>query len=87
MENFNTFEPLLESSKRFGQHLYILAKKGEERILANSVMRWSGDPQKTMGSVLLYDKSTMSLDWKCIYKNTKGYFIKKGRTIYIDKFK
>ena len=38
--------------------------------------------RKTNLSLLVYDTSSKSLDWKCTYRNSKGVYFKKHR----DKF-
>lgn len=38
----------------------------------------------TPADALVYDTSSESLDWKTIYKNTKGIYVKKhGKNLYL----
>lgn len=83
MRDFNIFEPLLEDATKYGRFLFCFGKKGNENVMYNDEHRWKGNDQRTMGSVLIYDSSTGSLDWKAIYKNTKGLFFKKNGTHYL----
>lgn len=83
MKDFNLFEPLLEEATRYGQHLFCLGKKGDETTMMSDVSKWYVNEQRTNGYILIYDKSTGSLDWKAIYKNTKGIFFKKNGSHYI----
>jgi len=84
MENFNIFKPILEGANKYGRHCYVLGKRGDLTTMYNETNQWYGSAQRTNGEVLVYDKSTNSLDWKSVYKNTKGFYFKKNGNFYLE---
>ncbi len=86
MEDFNLLEGVLKDvTIVVNERFYLLGKKGDENVMWNDVESWFGDAQRTKGYILLYDKSTNSLDWKSIYKTSKGLYFKKDGRHYIQK--
>ena len=85
MENFNEFQELLDKSQTIGRHLFLLGKKGDfDKIQLN--YKKENKNNMTQGNVLIYDKSVDWIGWKCVYKNTKGFFIKKKTGTFYIKF-
>lgn len=63
--------------------LFIVGRRGNEFEMAKGPDdRWVND-QRTSAEVLTYDPSTGSMDWKAVYRSSKGIFIKKRGTHYI----
>ena len=101
MKNFNIFDPILTDATCYNGDFYLLGLKGDTNIYSNYRI-WSKngyienakpkdrktDSDKSLtADVLIYTKSSESLDWKTLYKNTKGiYFKKQNESIYIERF-
>ncbi len=84
MENFNLIEDMLKQSRVvINRRYYVVGKRGDENVMFNDVERWKGSDDRTKGEVLVYDKDTKSLDWKSLYKSSKGLYFKKVGRIYI----
>jgi len=101
MKNFNIFEPILSDCICYKNDFYLLALKGDiteyhhDKVWADSKQGYivptsasqrKSEKEKTLSAdVLIYTKSTTSLDWKTLYRNGKGvYFKKNSENIYID---
>lgn len=85
MKNFNTFQELIEKSQRIGRNIVLLGKKGDFNAIQ---LNYKGENRNNMtqGEVLIYDESVNWVGWKCVYKNTKGFFIKKKTGTFYLKF-
>ena len=84
MENFNLVEDMLKQSRIvLNRRFYVVGKRGDENIMYNDVERWRGSEDRTKSEVLVYDKSTQTLEWKSLYKSSKGLYFKKKNRIYI----
>lgn len=96
MESFNLFSDILKKGLKYGKRFTMLAKQGDYEYLESyrfsvgKQIPFTKDMKRTEsermlnGDVLIYDKGTESLDWKALYKNTKGiYFKKQGKNYYI----
>lgn len=80
MKNFDVFTPVLESARKFNKYLYLLGKRGDFNSMINGKFNNS---QATNGEVLIYDKYSGCMNWKMVYKNTKGFYFKKNGNWYI----
>ena len=84
MEDFNLLYDMLDRARLvINDRFYVVGKQGDETVMYNDVERRMGDKQRTKGEVLVYDKLTQTLEWKSLYKSSKGLFFKKENRIYI----
>ncbi len=82
MDNFNFFSDMLEDVEIiFNNRYYLLGKQGDEKVMIKE--KYVSD-NMVNARVLIYDIKMNSLEWKCLYKSSKGLFFVKKKRIYIQ---
>lgn len=100
MKEFNIFNPLLENRKLYDRSFYIFGFKGDidkyahEFTYRGGIPKYFGiDIERKTQSDKMVDAELLiytiwgggMIDWKCLYKNTKGVYMNKDKKRYYLK--
>ena len=83
MRTFNLLTEAIKEATHIGDNYYILAKSGAPTLFKTDWRTGFLSKERTTAQVLIVNQRDSYLEWKMVYKNSKGYYIKLCGNKYI----
>jgi hypothetical protein len=84
MRDFNLLTEVIKKSIRLGKNYHLLGKSGDHTEMKRDWKTHEPHEKITQALVLIVNQKDNYLEWKTIYRSTKGFYIKLHGNIYIE---